>query len=586
MTDLQSTSLNNAYGRILFPEGDTLRVYASPIAEFCTARMDEVRSILAILEQQVIRGYHVAGYIAYEAASAFDPAFQTHPPRELPLLWFGVYREPRFDAMPAKAALSQPALHWKPSLEKVAYGAALGRIREHIAAGDTYQVNFTYPFEAHFDAEPEAWFLERLQAQQCGYAAYLDLGEHVIMSLSPELFFELDGDHITTRPMKGTRPRGLGSADDRTMAEALRTSPKERAENLMIVDMLRNDLGRVCAVNSIEVPELFSIERYPTVWQMTSTVTGRCEAPVPEIFAALFPCASVTGAPKIETMKIIRELEAGPRGVYCGAIGWWAPERQARFSVAIRTATLDRDKGLAHYAAGSGVTWDSDMEREYQECEQKTAVLYHTQPPFELLASLRLEESGYFLLEEHLDRLTDSAEYFDYVFAREIVRNALEAYRAQVERFPAKVRLLSDKRGALTITDELLPAPQPWKVGLARAPIESRQRWTHHKTTRRAVYDDARATRLDCVDVLLWTADGALTESTFANIVLRFGDKRYTPPSEAGLLPGVFRRHLLETGEIEERSLTVDDLAKTDEVMLINSVRRWIEVEWVPQLSD
>ncbi|MBL7648620.1 MAG: aminodeoxychorismate synthase component I [Candidatus Hydrogenedentes bacterium] len=573
--------MKTSYGRILFPEGDSLRVYESPIAEFCTARLDEVRSILAILEQQVIRGYHVAGYITYEAAPAFDPAIQTHTPRDFPLLWFGVYREPLFEALPTGAALPQPALNWKPSLEKAAYGASLARIREHIAAGDTYQVNFTYPFEAHFDAEPEAWFLERLQAQQCGYAAYLDLGDQVIMSLSPELFFELNGERITTRPMKGTRPRGLGSAEDRAMAEALRNSPKERAENLMIVDMLRNDLGRVCAVNSIEVPTLFSIERYPTVWQMTSTVTGHCDASVPDIFAALFPCASVTGAPKIETMKIIRELEAGPRGVYCGAIGWWAPGRQARFNVAIRTATLDRDRGLARYAAGSGIVWDSEVDREYQECEQKTAVLYHTQPPFALLASLRLEASSYFLLEEHLDRLADSAEYFGYAFGREKVRAALEAYRAQVERFPTKVRVLSDKQGVLTMTDELLPAPKPWKVGLARSPIDSRQPWTHHKTTHRALYDSARATRPDCTDVLLWTADGALTESTFANIVLRFGDKRYTPPSEAGLLPGVFRRHLLETSEIEERKLTVDDLAKADEVMLINSVRGWIEVEWV-----
>lgn len=256
--------------------------------------------------------------------------------------------------------------------------------------------------------------------------------------------------------------------------------------------------------------------------------------------------------------------------------------------MAIRTATLDREKGRAQYAAGSGVTWDSDVDREYQECEQKTAVLHHAQPPFELLASLRLEASGYFLLEEHLDRLADSAAYFDFVFERDKVRGALEAYRAQVERFPAKVRVLSGKQGTLTISDELLPAPVPWKLGLARAAIESQQTWTHHKTTRRACYDEARATRPDCTDVLLWTRDGKLTESTYANIVLRFGEKRYTPPLNAGLLPGVFRRHLLETGDIEERMLTVDDLAKADEVMLINSVRRWIEVEWVydPQSLD
>lgn len=558
-----------------------MRVYTSPIAEFCTARLDEVPTILAILDQQVHRGYHIAGYLTYEAAPAFDSAFQTHAPRDLPLLWFGVYRDPQFEPLSPITGVPQSALNWKPSLDKTAYGESLARIREHIGAGDTYQVNFTYPLDVCFDAEPEAWFLERLQAQQCRYAAYLDLGDHVLMSLSPELFFELDGDLIITRPMKGTRPRGFGSARDRALADALRNSPKERAENLMIVDMLRNDLGRICDVNSIAVSELFSIERYPTVWQMTSTVAGRCNAPVPDIFKALFPCASVTGAPKIETMKIIQELEAGPRGIYCGAIGWWAPERQARFSVAIRTATLDRTTGRASYGAGSGITWDSEVDREYQECVHKTAVLHHVQPPFELLASLRLEASGYYLIEEHLDRLTDSAAYFGYSLDQNVVRDALEGYRAQVERFPAKVRLLSDRRGNLQITDELLPEPKPWKVGLARTPIESQQPWTHHKTTRRACYDAARATRPDCTDVILWTRDGQLTESTYANIVLRFGEKRFTPPLESGLLPGVFRRHLLEAGEIEERALTVEDLEKADEILLINSVRRWIAVDWI-----
>lgn len=563
-----------------------MRVYESPIAEFCTARLDEVSSILAILEQQVLRGYHVAGYLSYEAAPAFDRAFQTHKPRDLPLLWFGVYHDARVEKVPETGTVSQPTLNWKPDLDRVDYGASLRRIREHIAAGDTYQVNFTYPLQAHFDAEPEAWFLERLRAQQCRYAAYLDLGEQVIMSLSPELFFELDGNQIMTRPMKGTRPRGLGSISDRAMAEALRNSPKERAENLMIVDMLRNDLGRICTVNSIEVPALFSIERYPTVWQMTSTVTGHCEAPVPEIFAALFPCASVTGAPKIETMKIIQALESRPRGVYCGTVGWWAPERRARFNVAIRTATLNRDKCLARYAVGSGVTWDSDVEREYQECAHKTAVLRYVELPFKLLASLRLEPAGYFLLEEHLDRMMESAQYFGFRFDRGDVHDTLEAYRAQVERFPAKVRVLSGRRGELSITDEPLAEPTPWKLGLALAPIDSQQRWTHHKTTRRACYDEARATRPDCTDVILWTREGQLTESTYANIVLRFGAKHYTPPLEAGLLPGVFRRHLLERGEIEERPLTVDDLEKADEILLINSVRRWIGVEWVPLSSD
>ena len=569
-------------GRAVFPSGDTARAYADPSDTITAHRIAEVRPALAALERQVASGKHVAGFLAYEAAGAFDPALQTHAAGDLPLLWFGVYDAPLTLPAPQPAAPPCPALTWRPQLDRGAYCEALAEIRRRIAAGDTYQVNFTFPLEAEFTSPPETWFWERLAAQESPYGAFLDLGRHKVMSLSPELFFELDGEHLTTRPMKGTRPRGLSSTSDRALAEALARSPKDRAENLMIVDMIRNDLGRVCAVNSIQVPELFSVERYPTVWQMTSTVTGRSQADVPEILAALFPSASVTGAPKIETMKIIRRLEPAPRGVYCGAIGWWAPGRRARFNVAIRTATLDTATGLARYPAGSGITWDSDPSEEYAECLQKAAVLQATHPSFSIISALRLESSGYFLLEMHLDRMLASAEYFGYPVDREKLRTSLEGYAGSVGERPAKVRVALDRSGALALRHETLPPPGPFTAGLALTPSDSMQPWTHHKTTHRAVYGDAQATRPDCDIAVLWTRDGRLTEATTANIVLRIGDRRYTPPTEDGLLAGIYRRHLLEHGEIEERSLTLDDLEAADEILLINSVRKWIPVRWVP----
>ncbi|MBX3180918.1 MAG: aminodeoxychorismate synthase component I [Candidatus Hydrogenedentes bacterium] len=568
-------------GRCLFPDGDSMRVYRNPRETIAARRVEDVVPALRAVEDRVNLGLHAAGYVAYEAAPAFDAALRAHPPGAMPLVWFGLFDPPEVQPCPPPAEDPCPPFEWTRGMNREEYLGRLARIREHIAAGDTYQVNFTFPLEANFQGSPEAWFWERIAAQEARYGALLELDEHTVLSFSPELFFAIDGNRITARPMKGTRPRGLSSTEDRALADDLARSPKDRAENLMIVDMIRNDLGRICAVNSIDASRLFEVERYPTVWQMTSTVNGDTAAGITDIFGALFPSASVTGAPKVETMKIIRELESGPRGVYCGAVGWWAPGRQARFNVAIRTAVLARRTGIARYHAGSGITWDSDPGAEYEECEQKAAVLRHVRPPFELLATLRLDAGGYLLLGHHLDRLAASATYFGYPVTREAAREALEAYASGVEAVPAKVRLTADRRGAFHITHEPLPPPRAWTSGLALAPIDARQPWTHHKTTCRAVYDAARATRPDCESVFLWDSAGRLTEAVYANIVLQLDGRRYTPPQSAGLLPGVYRRHLLESGEIEERDLFLDDLARAEAIFNINSVRGWVPITWI-----
>jgi len=267
----------------------------------------EVRPALARLEAAVAGGRCAAGYLAYEAAAAFDPALLTHPAGELPLLWFGLY-----DRMEERADRADEASYdvgrWKPLLSEEDYLAAIRRIRDHIAAGDTYQVNFTFPLRADFRGDAGSWFRRLCLAQGNAYGAHINTGRFTILSISPELFFSLDGTQLTTRPMKGTRPRGRWRAEDEAMAGSLRSSEKERADNVIIVDLLRNDMGRVSRTGTVRVASLFDVERYETVWQMTSTITSHTDAGLADLFAALFPSGSVTGAPKIETMKIIRKL--------------------------------------------------------------------------------------------------------------------------------------------------------------------------------------------------------------------------------------------------------------------------------------
>lgn len=574
-------------GYLEFPVGDRVRVYARPVEVITATRVEDVLPALHRIQDLVDSGLHAGGFVAYEAAAAFDPAFQTYPPADIPLLCFGIYSEFTWRSKPPQTLpLGSEGPEWLASVSREAYDTTVAAIRAQIAAGNTYQVNYTFPTEADFGQTGYNWFLDRHQAQQGPYSAFQQWGDHEIISLSPELFFSLEGDQLTSRPMKGTRPRGLSARADQQLRKELLQSPKERAENLMIVDMIRNDMGRICETGTIQVPNLFSAEQYPTVWQMTSTITGKTQASVPEIFQALFPCASVTGAPKIETMKLIRQFEKGPRGVYCGAVGWWAPNRSACFNVAIRTATVNSRQSTATYPVGSGITWDSVDHQEYAECNTKTAVLQHGHPPFELLASLRLDETGYLLLPLHLDRLAASAGYFGVAWCRDSVIAALESYRSDVAHFPAKVRLTVARTGEITISHAPLPTPAAWNVGLAADPIDTRQPWVHHKTTHRLHYDQLRATRPDCTDVVLWDQEHRLTEASFANIVLEIEGKRYTPPAHIGLLEGVFRRHLLETGAIEERVLYVSDLERADSIYLINSVRTWIPVNWVAHHAD
>jgi para-aminobenzoate synthetase/4-amino-4-deoxychorismate lyase len=541
--------------------------------------VDEVRGVLEEVEAATAAGLHAAGFVAYEAAPAFDAALATRAPTPgLPLAWFALFEGREAGDPEAQADGDFELGEWEIATEEAEYHARVGAIRELIAAGDTYQANYTVRLRAPFRGEPAALYARLCRAQRSAFCAYLEVDGRAIVSASPELFFRLAEGELELRPMKGTRPRGRFPAEDEALAAELRASPKERAENLMIVDLLRNDAGRVAEFGSVRVERLFEAERYETVHQLTSTVRARVGAGLPGLFGALFPCGSVTGAPKVRTMEILAAAEDEPRGVYCGAIGFASPG-EAVFSVAIRTVVVDRAAGRAELGVGSGITWDSDAAAEYRECLDKAAFTHHAPNDFRLLETLLHEPGrGFYLLDGHLRRMAESAAHFGFRFDR---AEAVRALHRDPGDGPRRIRLLLDRSGDLAVESAPLdPAPATLRVGIAPEPVDSRDPLLFHKTTRRDAYDRRRASRPDRDDVLLVNERGELTESAIANLVVHLDGALWTPPLESGLLPGVLRAHLLARGEIRERVLRPADLDRADAIYLINSVRGWRRADW------
>ena len=570
---------------VVIQDGEHWLHFSNPVHVIAVDAVAEVlpavRHVVAAVETE---GLHAAGFIAYEAAPGFDWALTVHGPSTLPLLWFGLYRPPAvWQRLPAGGPYTLG--DWQPSQQLDGYRQAIARIKQAIARGDTYQVNYTIALHAAWRGDPWGLFVDLANAQRGGYAAYIDLGQHVICSASPELFLDIDGDRVVSKPMKGTAPRGRTLAEDRQHIAALRASQKDQAENVMIVDMIRNDLGRIAHFGSVRVPSLLEVERYPTLLQMTSTVEARSDAPVADILAAIFPCASITGAPKVRTMQLIAGLEGRPRGGYTGAMGYLAPGRRAQFNVAIRTVLVDRSAGQASYGVGSGIVWDSDADAEYAECRLKAQVLTRRFPDFDLLETMRWTAAeGVARLERHLARLAGAAEYFGFALDLDAIRDRLADLDPAEMPNPARLRLLVGRRSELRLEAhplELPAAPGPVRLGLAREAVDADDVFLYHKTTHRAVYEQARAGRPDCDDVLLWNARGQLTEATTANVVVSLDGRLVTPPVESGLLAGVLRAELLETGAVQEQVLTVDDLARRQAIYLVNSLRGWREAVWV-----
>lgn len=568
-------------------------LFLNPVQILTLENLDEMSALFLQVEEAQRSGNFVAGYFSYECGEHFEkisPAAANAT--GMPLAWFGVYRRAYvfnhrsgcFEGeLPEELlencldkrdfAVSDAQLQ----ISEDVYSSKIDAIHEYIRSGEIYQVNLTDKFTFGFSGSPVALFAAVNAAQPVPYSAFINLGERHILSFSPELFFRIRDQRIVTRPMKGTVRRGRTLEEDAVIASWLKSDSKNCAENVMIVDLLRNDIGRLCEFGSVRVEELFSVEKYDTLFQMTSTVSGtlRPGLCLYDIFKGVFPSGSITGAPKIRAMQIISELERCPRGVYTGAIGFFSPARESLFNVAIRTVLLQGDRG--EMGVGGGITIDSLASDEYGECLLKAEFLKRPGPSFELIESL-LWNGQYPLLAAHLQRMENSARYFGYVFDRSRAQELLHSNARQLSSGVSfKVRLTLDRTGKMTIGNTTVNRNgETGLVTVSPVRTSSADRFLYHKTTHRQLYRDMfdRAKRDGYDDLLFFNERDELTEGAISNVFAEIGGKLLTPPVACGLLPGVYRQQLLATNaSAEERVLTMEDLLSADAVYVCNAVR-------------
>ena len=602
---------NSPFIRLDFNSGELANgcVLLTDISEvIATYNLSDVIPCLerAVFAQRA--GAFVAGFITYEAAAAFDPALTIlKPDPSLPLVWFGVCQRPiathatdvgpvyssnptRRDSTPSQSCEDRVIAdtdrrpreyeigEWMAKMSYGEYTSAFLDIKKHLKDGDTYQVNLTFPLEARFSGSVASYYNDLKDAQSANYCAWIHTQDFDVLSLSPELFFHTMDGWITTRPMKGTRSRGINCAADQAICSELALSPKDRAENVMIVDLLRNDLGRIAAIGSVNVTSLFDTEIYPTIIQMTSTIRAKLRESTtfPDILKALFPSGSIVGAPKVKTMELITQYESRPRGVYCGSVGYLSPTGEIAFNVAIRTLTLKPD-GMAAYAVGSGVVANSDSFQEYDECLEKSKLLKRVKwPEFQLLETLLFRaDEGFYLLKDHLDRMQASANYFGFRCDIENIEKQLLS-ESRSWRKPMKVRLLVSRDGALDIqANPIQPenGSAPPRVAFAKTPVLSDDPFLYHKTTHRSLYERRLREANDIDDVILYNEKGEITESTIANIAVKLGETWVTPPVSCGLLAGTKRAELLRRRELIEKTITKKDILHAEKIKFFNSVR-------------
>ena len=569
--------------------GERLRhAFGAPLR---VLRADAPAEVLPLLEQvqaESAAGRWCLGFVAYEAAPAFDAALRVHDACG-PLAWFVVFDAvlpwSEDEALPsgAAAAAQEPAkASWGKGPEREAFACDIEAIQAAIAAGDCYQINHTAQLEGRLlQGSPLALYAALRRAQPGGYSAFLDLGERQLLSVSPELFFDWDGSRLLVRPMKGTAARGATPEQDQAQADALLASVKERAENVMIVDLIRNDLSRIALPHSVKVPRLFHREALPTVWQMTSDVTAdsRPGTSLADLFAALFPCGSITGAPKVQAMRLIHELEPGPRGAYCGAIGIVRPGGHATFNVAIRTVTAQGQR--LSCGIGSGITSGASVEGEWQEWRHKRAFLDRASEPFELLETLALADGVLRNQAEHLARLQRAARHFAYPFDEAALRASLADLVAAHPQGLWRVRLLLDAQGRTQAQAFAMEAsPAQVTLTLAPQPFEAaHSEFVRYKTSRRAHYDAAAPTQPGVFDAILWNEQGELTECTRGNLALQIDGQWLTPALISGLLDGVGREIALREGRVREAVLRVEDLRRATGLAFLNSLRGWIPAQ-------
>lgn len=623
------TSLNAAVGDVIWldtglitPKEHRSYLFTGPLEVLRCDSLEELPGFFRGIEQALKQGFWLAGWFCYEWGYLLHERLfsllDSHRP-QLPLALLLVFKEPLIlshendCSAPSETTVfsNQPMPRYTAQemlldVTREQYLFAIEQIKGYIGAGDTYQVNYTMRSRFHVpeDLNALSLYLQLRESQPVSYGAFMRIGSTYVLSCSPELFFRREGNLLITRPMKGTARRGRTVQEDKMIAEGLHADIKNRAENIMIVDLLRNDLGRIAVTGSVKVPELFSVERYSTLFQMTSTVQAQVadNCSYEQILRSIFPCGSVTGAPKLRTMEIIAELENSPRGIYTGAIGFISPRNTACFNVAIRTLVLN--KGRAELGIGSGVTIESDAQAEYEECRLKAGFLFKPfkqMPDFQLLETMLWQPrdmlkageplAGYLLLQRHLRRMADSAHYFDFIWNEEEVLQRLTGLARQfmARGLPARVRMSLSRFGKITLTWQdwhaVFNSPEPAPVSLASACVFSEDVFLYHKTTHRPVYDAeyAKAAATGHFDCIFLNERNEVTEGAITNVFVRRkgASVLLTPPVSCGLLNGTLRQELLETGKAMESILSLHDLHAAEAVFLGNSVRGLRQVQLV-----
>lgn len=574
-------------------------LFSDPVDVISANTPEEVPAALKRIEDGVASGLYAAGFFAYELGYVLEPKLRPLLPdnRNVPLLWIGLYKSPA--DMTSVEVEHWLATHTRSgsfrftdvslSWSEAEYVERFNEVIEKIRAGDIYQLNLTFKARFKLSGSPLTFFLDLRQKQRVAYGGIVDTGAVTVLSASPELFIEQEGRTIFTRPMKGTAPRAGTEEADAVARRQLAEDVKQRAENLMIVDLMRNDIGRISEIGSVEVTDIFTVETYKTLHQMTSGVRATLNEGVGiyDLMRAIFPPGSVIGAPKIRAQELIRQLETEPRGVYCGAIGYISPQGRSLFNVAIRTAVIARNAD-GEMGIGSGVVFDSQGSKEYAECLLKMKFLTDPVKRFELIETLLFDpnDGGYVLLERHIERLANSSRYFAFVYDEAAVRGALsDAVDGKTERL--RVRLLLTEDGTITVTTTPLPAADAKAVmrfAVSSTRMDSADLFLFHKTTRREVYDRERQeyqARVGSDEVIYTNERGELTEGSFTTLFIERGGELLTPELGAGLLPGTLRAELIAQGRAREAVLTLADLEAADAVYLGNSVRGLMRAERV-----
>ena len=572
-------------------------IFVHPVDYIECYNLDTIKSAFRRLEEYSNRGYYAAGFFSYELGYGFENLFNAKKHYNFPLIWFGIFKDPivfdhkRNIFLNSSLFLSSiRRMHSEGSynienlrlnISRKAYLESIDKIKEFIRQGETYQVNYTMKYKFNLKGSPYQLYSALRRNQLVSYSSFIKAENFKVLSFSPELFFKKSGPAVYVRPMKGTIERGKSLKEDKENRKNLRFDSKNNAENIMIVDLLRNDLGAVSRTGTINVPRIFTVEKYETLFQMTSDVKGilRDEVSLYELFKAIFPSGSVTGAPKLRTMQIIKELEPEPRKVYTGAVGFFSPNGRAAFNVAIRTVLLKGNKG--EMGIGSGIVYDSDKHSEYKECLLKAEFLAKPRPEFQLIETMLWSgKAGFFCLPLHLKRLRDSSFYFGFCYNGERLKKILSEAKKDLNPDSVyKIRVLLYKDGTVSITRKKIEkrrAKSLMPVVISGMKTSSKDIFLRHKTTNRKLYDREyqRYKRAGCYDVIFCNEKGEITEGAISNIFIKSGRFYYTPPLRCGLLNGVFRQYILSKRKnIREKVLIPAMLKNAEGIWLANSVR-------------